>query len=116
MRKLFKLAVFLLVLHAFYRFGPVYWNDANLRWDIKESAKAWQGLNQAQVEDEVMALAERNNVPILRQHMDVRSTGTRVAVDLAYVVPVEFLPGWKYPWTFESTVETWTLNRSVKAP
>lgn len=116
MRKLVKLALFLLIAHALYRFGPVYVKDVSLRWDVKEAAHAWQDLNPEQVTDEILALAARNNVPITREHVDVRNTGSRVAVDLSYVVPVEFVPGWKYPWTFENSIETWTLNRAVKAP
>jgi hypothetical protein len=115
-RKLFKLAVFLLVAHALYQFGPAYWNHARLNWDITEAAHAWRDLTPAQIEDEVLAIAEKYRVPIARQHLNVRSTGARVSVDVAYILPVEFIPGWKYPWTFESTVETWTLNRPVKTP
>jgi hypothetical protein len=111
MRKLFKLAIFLLVLHAFYRFAPLYWNDARMKWDIKEAAHAWRDLSQEQVEGEVLALAAKYNVPINRRHLAVQSTGARVAVDVSYVVPVQFVPGWRYPWTFDSSIETWTLNR-----
>lgn len=110
-RKVLKLAVFLLVLHAFYRFGPLYWNDVRLKWDVKEAAHAWRDLDQTEIEDEVLALAAKYNVPITRRHLAVNSTGARVAVDIAYVVPVQFLPGWRYPWTFDSRIETWTLNR-----
>jgi hypothetical protein len=114
--KLFKLAVFLLVLHAFYRFGPLYWNDARLKWDVKEAAHAWRDLSQTQIEDEVLALAAKYNVPINRRNLTVRSTGARVTVDIAYPVLVQFVPGWRYPWTFESSIETWTLNRPSRAP
>lgn len=111
MRKLFKLAIFLLVLHAFYRFGPLYVNDARMKWDIKEAAHAWRDLSQTQVEDEVLAIAQQYNVPINRRNLTIRSTGARVTVDVSYVVLVQVVPGWRYPWTFDSTVETWTLNR-----
>ena len=110
-RKLVKLAIFLLVLHGFYRFAPLYWNDARMQWDIKEAAHAWRDLSQEQVEDEVLALAAKYKVPINRRHLAVQSTGARVAVDVSYVVPVQFIPGWRYPWTFDSSIETWTLNR-----
>ena len=116
MRKLVKLAVFLLVLHAFYRFGPLYWNDARLHWDVKEAAHAWRDLSQTQIEDEVLSLAAKHDVPIDRANLTVRSTGARVTVDVTYVVPVQFLPGWRYPWTFESSIETWTLNRPSRVP
>ena len=62
-------------------------------------------------EHEVLALATKYDVPINRRHLTVNSTGARVAVDISYIVPVQFLPGWRYPWTFDSSIETWTLNR-----
>lgn len=111
MRKLIKLAVFLLLAHALYRFAPPYLNNVQLGWDVKEAAHAWRDLSQPQVEDEVLALAAKHDVPIGREHLNVRGTGNRVQVDINYVLPVEFIPGWKYPWRFESSVETWTLNR-----
>lgn len=116
MRKLVKLTVFLLVLHAFYRFGPLYWNDARLNWDVTEAAHAWRDLSQTQIEDEILSLAAKRDVPINRRNLTVRSTGARVTVDVAYVVPVQFLPGWRYPWTFDSSIETWTLNRPSRVP
>ena len=116
MRKLFKLVVFLLVAHAFYQFAPLYWKDARLNWDAKEAAINWRDLNQTQIEDEILALAASIGVPISRESLNVRSTGARVTVDVAYRVPVHIVPGWKYRWPFGSTIETWTLNRTVRAP
>jgi hypothetical protein len=115
-RKLFKLAIFLLLVHGFYRFAPLYWNDARMKWDIKEAAHAWRDLSQAEIEDEVLGLAAKYQVPINRRHVAVQSTGARVAVGVSYVIPVQFIPGWRYPWTFDSTIETWTLNRPARTP
>lgn len=111
MRSFIKIAVFLLIAHALYRFVPPYWNDTTFRREVKETAIEWRELSEQEIADEMLALAADHRVPITKDHLNVRSRGNRIIVDVSYGVPIEFLPRWKKRWTFDSTIEAWTLVR-----
>jgi hypothetical protein len=101
-RKLLKLAVFLLVANALYQVVPVSLRYFEFRDAVREMALFPQKLSEAQLVDKVMEIAEEHGIPLERDDVQVRRAfDGSVVVDLSYVEPLRFLPGFEYPWEFE---------------
>ena len=110
LRTLFKLAVFLLVAHALFRFVPPYWNHNQFESEVKERAVSWASLTDAQVSDQLLEMARTRGLPVTREDIAVRWDGNHLVMDVAYSRDIEFLPSWTYEWTFESHVSTLILD------
>ena len=114
MKSLIKLAVFLLVAHALYRFVPPYWDHTQFVREVKDTSVGWHENTDEQVRDLVLAMAEARRIPVAREQINVRRERDHLFVDVAYARPMELVPGSTYRWEFDSTVETWMLTPQVR--
>ena len=115
MKTLFKLAILLLVAHALFRFVPPYWNFTQFKSMLKEQAVAWHQQSEPQVVDEVLRLAQANDVPLAAENVRVKRQQDRLFIDVSYDAPIEILPSVRRTWTFATSVEAWTMA-PVKTP
>ena len=115
LKTLFKLAIALLVVHALVRFVPPYWNFTQFRWALKETAAQWREHNEQAVIGEVLQLAQKHDVPIGAEHVQVRREGDHLFVDVDYTARIEFIPSMKRDWRFSAGVDAWTLG-GLKLP
>jgi hypothetical protein len=100
-RKLLKLAVFLLVLNALYQLAPVTVRYFQFKDAIRELALFPQKLNESQLVDKVVEMAEERSVPLERDNVQVRrASDGSVLIDVWYVETLRFVPGVEYPWEF----------------
>jgi hypothetical protein len=100
-RKLLKLAVFLLVANALYQLAPVSLRYFQFKDAVRELALFPQKLNESQLVDKVMDLAEEHSVPLDREDVQIRrAPDGSVLIDLSYVETLRFVPGFEYPWQF----------------
>jgi hypothetical protein len=99
-RTLVKLGIFLLIVHALYRFVPIYFHYQEFKDAVHETALFSRERTDGQIVDLVMELAEKYQVPLSRDNVQVRRDGGRIAIDAAYVESIEWLPTYKRPWEF----------------
>lgn len=100
-RTFVKLGIFLLVVHALYRFVPVYFHYQQFKDAVHETALFSRERNEAQIADRVMELAEKYQIPLSRESLQVRREGERTLIDASYVESIEWLPTYKRPWQFD---------------
>ena len=48
-----------------------------------------------------MELAEKYQIPLSRESVQVRREGERTLIDASYVESIEWLPTYKRPWQFD---------------
>ena len=99
-RTIVKLGIFLLIVHALYRFVPVYFHYQEFKDAVHEAALFSRQQTDAQVIDRVMELAEKYQIPLSREAVQIRHEGEHTLIDASYVEPIEWLPTYKRPWQF----------------
>ena len=100
-RTFVKIGIFLLIVHALYRFVPVYFHYQQFKDAVHETALFSRERNEAQIADMVMELAEKYQIPLSRESVQVRREGGRTLIDASYVESIEWLPTYKRPWQFD---------------
>ena len=80
-RTFVKIGIFLLVVHALYRFVPVYFHYQQFKDAVHETALFSRERNEAQIADRVMELAEKYQIPLSRESVQVRREGERTLID-----------------------------------
>ena len=113
MKALFKLAIFLLVVNALYRFVPPYYNHTRLSDDIEQGALGWADLSEKEIQDQVLSLAHQRGLPVEAEQITVQRNLERLLVTLSYPRTLELVPGWTYEWQFDSNVEAVMLRRPL---
>ena len=114
MKLLIKLAVFLLIAHALFRFVPPYWDHTQFVRELKETSVGWREYSDTEVRELVFAMAQGHNLPVDREQISVRRERDHLFVDVAYVRPMELIAGSQYAWDFDSKVDTWMLTPQVR--
>lgn len=115
MKFLIKLAVFLLVAHALFRFVPPYWSHTQFEGDLEESSITWRDYSDAEVRELVLAMAQGHGIPVTREQIAVRRERDHLFVDLSYSRRMELIPGSKYIWNFDTNLDTWMLTPQVRS-
>lgn len=110
-KRLVKLAVFLLVAHALYRFVPVYVRYQQFKDAVHETALFSRTKEDAQIIDRVMVLAETYDIPLDREFVQVRRDNEQLSIDASYVVEIEWLPTYRRPWQFDVGGQSFTNVR-----
>jgi hypothetical protein len=115
MRTVVKLAVFLLVVHALYRFVPVYFHYQQFKDAVHETAMFSKDKTDVQIIDRVMELAEKYRVPLKREYVEVKRGNEQLLINAAYVDSIEWLPRYRKPWLFEVGEHGFTNVRPASA-
>jgi hypothetical protein len=110
MKAIIKLVVFLLMVHALFRFVPPYWEHTQFVRELKDSSIGWREYTDPEVRELVLAMAQARSLPLGREQIRIRRERDHLFVDLAYSRRLELVPGSKYTWDFESQVDTWMLT------
>jgi hypothetical protein len=100
-RKLLKLAVFLLIANAVYEVAPVSHHYFRFKDAVHELALFSQKSTDAELVDRVLALAEENSIPLEREYVEVRRQGSAISIGATYVETLRFFPGSTYTWQFD---------------
>ena len=109
-RTIFKFAIFLLIVHALVRFVPPYWRHHQFERALKDASLAWNRPDDEDVVQSVLTLAAGHDVPIGREHISIRRAPEHLYLDIAYSVPVEWIPSNPQPWRFTTHVDAWVLR------
>jgi len=100
-RKLVKLAIFLLIANAMYRIIPPAVHYYQFRDAVEELALFSMRTPDPELIDRVMALADEHNVPLDRDYVQIRRTNGQLFIDLSYVESMKVLPGYSYDHQFD---------------
>ncbi len=100
-RKLVKLAIFLLIANAVYRIIPPTIHYYEFKDAVQELALFSQKTPDAELIDRVMALADENSVPLERDYVQVRRSNGQLLIDVSYVESMNVLPGYSYDHQFD---------------
>lgn len=100
-RKLVKLAIFLLIANGVYRVIPPTIHYYKFKDAVQELALFSQKTPDAELIDRVMALAEENNVPLDRDYVQIRRSNGQLLIDASYVESMAVLPGYNYEHQFD---------------
>jgi len=105
-RKLVKLAIFLLVANAVYQIATPSWNYYKFKDAVHELALFSQRLTDVQLVDQIVRLAEENNVPLVRESVSIRHAGDTLFVDAPYIETFKLFPGYAYNHEFAVSSRT----------
>jgi hypothetical protein len=111
-RKLLSLAVVVLIAHAGWKIGPVFFRYLTFKDKITEVARYSGSHSAADLQKEILAIANSEGVPLDPKAINVQKSGQRVRVDATYTEQLEFLPRYYYPSEFTISIET-ALARSM---
>lgn len=100
-RKLVKLAVFLLIANAVYRIAPVSLHYVQFKDALQEMALFSQKSTDAELTDRVMALADEHNIPLDRDYITIKRPNGQLIIDASYVESMKLLPGYAYDHQFD---------------
>jgi hypothetical protein len=103
-RKLLKLAVFLLIANGVYQIAPPVVHHFQFKDAVREAALFSQSQTDAELLDKIMALAQENSIPLEREYVQVLHQTRSMTIKASYVEKLHPVPGFVYPWEFELDV------------
>jgi hypothetical protein len=113
-RKILKIAVFLLVANFVYQVAPVAFHQFQFKDALQELALFSQKSTDTELVDRVMVLADEHSIVLAREDVQVRREIGSIVIAAAYVQTFKFVPGWDYPWEFD--VHAKAMDTSVAPP
>lgn len=98
------LLLLLVAIFIAYKMVPVKVKAAELRGEVVDEAKNGGVRGDDQIIKTILAVAERNNLPVSKEDIQISRTSNSIRVEVNYTVPVEF-PGFTYQWNFRHVAE-----------
>ena len=110
MKVLLKLAIVALLANATWHLWGVYAAHFKFK-DAVQSASQFNGTRSEQeLQSRILELAAQYDVPVTETTFTLHREQNHTIIDGAYVRPVEFLPGFRFPVTFKWHVDTFTMT------
>ena len=101
-RKLVQVAIFLLIANALYRVAPVAVHHYQFKDALQELVLfATVKTTDAELVEQVMALADEHSIPLDRGDVLVRRVNGQLTIDASYVETMKVLPGYNYVRQFD---------------
>jgi hypothetical protein len=110
LRNLVRLAVVLLAAHALYRFVPAYIHYHQFKDAVAEAALYSKDRSDNEVVDRVMELAQRYQIPIEREAVQVSRDRQFTYISVEYEEQIEWVPTYSRPMPFTVAVEGWHVR------
>ncbi len=115
-RKIVKLAVFLLIANAVYQVAPVVVRHVQFKDAIQELALYSQRASDAELVNRVMAIAGDRHVPLEREYVGVRHETGSIHIDASYVESLRLLPRYTYEWEFQIDAKALDMSTAGRRP
>ena len=110
MKVLIKLAIVALLANATWHLWGVYAAHFKFK-DAVQSASQFNGLRSEQeLQSRILELATQYDVPVTETNFTLRREQNHTIIDGSYLRQVEFLPGFRFPLTFNWHVDTFTVT------
>lgn len=110
MRTLVKLVIAAMILNAAGRYGLSAWTHYNFRDSVQQTLLFGDNASPAELANEIMREAERQEVPLDPDELNVQQNGGVVTATATYVDRIELFPRYIYPKTWEFDIEVRHLN------
>jgi hypothetical protein len=128
-KTLLKIVIALVVLHGAFRIGDAYWDFYRFEDSLQQTAQFGERRSDKQLCDEAMESAVTFGVPISPAALTIfrgnnppyacdggpaavaagaaKQPATQIRIEGAYMVQLQVLPGYGYPWEFKPAVKAW---------
>jgi hypothetical protein len=113
-RKIIKIAVFLLIANGVYQAAPVAYRNIQFKEALQEMVLYSQKSSDAELINRTIVLARENNIPLEREYVGVRHETGSIHLDATYAEPLKLFPGFTYKW--DVTIDAKALDLSAGAP
>ena len=110
LRKVIRLGVLLLVVHALYRSVPLFMHYYAFRDAVKEAALFSKGRTDTEITQRVMELAAKYDIPLESEMIQIRRENQTTYIDASYVQEIEWLPTYKKPYAFNVAVDAMSVR------
>ena len=109
-RFLLKLAVAALIVNATWRLGSAYATFYRFKDAVTEASRFSGAKSEEELRRRVLELASQFEVPVDEQDFSIRREGNHTNIDGTYTQSIELAPAYPYPWSFDWSVDTFTLS------
>jgi hypothetical protein len=110
LRKIVKLGVVLLIIHALYRSIPVYIRYYEFRDAVREVALFSKGRTDSEVAQRIMQLAAKYEIPLEQETIQIRHEAQTTFIDAEYTENIEWLPSYKRSQPFTISVDAMSVR------
>jgi hypothetical protein len=110
LRKIIKIGVLLLVIHALYRSVPAFLHYYEFKDAVRETALFARGVSDADIARRVIQLATKYEIPLDGEAIQIRREGQTTYIDASYVQDIEWIPTYRRPWPFTITVDAMSVR------
>ena len=107
MKTLIQLLIAAAIINAAARYGLSTWTQYQFRDSVQQILLFGADVSTDDLENEIMMEAERQDVPLEREKVDVQQRDAVVTAEATYLDQIELFPGYRYP-------KTWTFNIEVR--
>ena len=110
LKRLIKLAIAALVVHASWRGGEAFVQNYQFRDAVHEAVLFSGSSTDSQIRARVLELARQFDVPLLEENLTVRREENRTIVSAPYTRQIELIPTKFYPWEFKVREEAFNAS------
>jgi hypothetical protein len=114
-KTLIKLLIAAAVLNGAARYGLSAWTHYEFRDSVQQTLLFGADSTPQELADAIMQEAERKNVPLDPDAVEVQRRDTIDRATATYVDPIELFPGYVYPKTWEFSLEVRHLDTAAMA-
>jgi hypothetical protein len=115
LKLLVKLALAALIANAVWRLGSAYLQFYRFQDAVLQTAQFGVDRSPADLPQRILDLASQYDVPLSQHDLTVqRDDRQHTIIDGSYTQPLDFAPGYRYPWPFTLHVDV--LNVGALAP
>ena len=115
LRNAARVTILLLIAHALYRFVPVYVHYQQFKDAVAEAALFAKDRTDIELVDQIMVLAERHQIPLDREAVQISRERLETIVTLQYDERIEWVPTYARPMTFTVSAEGWQRRPGLSA-
>ena len=110
MKVLLKLAIVALLANATWHLWGVWAAHFKFKDAVQSAAQFNGSKSESDLQSRILELAAQYDLPVTENNFTLRREQNHTIIDGSYVRPVEFLPGFRFPLTFNWHVDTFTMT------
>ena len=108
-RLLVKLAIAGLIANASWHLGSAYLSFYRFKDAVAETTQYSKEKSEDELRQRILEIASHYEVPLAEDALTVRHQDDHTLVDGSYKQLVDVVPGYRYPWRFTFSIDTFTI-------
>ena len=109
MKTVIKLVIAAVLANAAYRGGTVFLKYYQFKDETQQMILFGQGQPVAQLEQQILGEAEKRDVPLDEDGVEVSREGARTLAEVSYTESIELFPQFFYPMDFSFSAEAYAV-------